>query len=62
MQACIRVHVWRRVRDIHLSNVSQTKLLNSTAVMVDKELDTVQENLLFCIFNTFDFSWEVSQT
>lgn len=30
--------------------------------MADKELDIVQENLLFSIFNTFDFSWEVSQT
>lgn len=62
MKACMRVHLWRRVCDIHLSSVSQRKLLNSAAVMVDKELDIVQENLLFCIFNTFDFSWEVSQS
>lgn len=59
---CMWARLWGRVCDIHLSSVSQRKLLNSAAVMADKELDIVQENLLFSIFNTFDFSWEVSQT
>lgn len=34
------------------------KKKNATAVMVD----IVWENLLFCTFNTFDFSWEPSQS
>lgn len=37
-------------------------MLKSTAGRDDSQLDIVEQNLPFGISNTFDFSWELSQT
>lgn len=60
---CDALFGFDRVTDVHLSHVKEESWKKKKRRRKPQQswLTLFEKNLLFCTFNTFDFSWEPSQ-